>query len=247
MSVWIVVSIIAVLTSSVLVYKDFGTLAFRFDFKKIVRIFKDCFPLFAGYFLLLYVGNAPKYAIDACMSDVEQAMYNFIFMPVFAIGMFANFIFNPILVDMAHKWDESRIKDFSKMVWKQILVITAITLLAIAVALTIGPPILGILFNADLSEYKIDLTILMVGGGMLALVNFFAVVVTVMRYQQHLTWGYAVVAIAAVLMSNRIVRAYGIRGATLLYTFLMTIQTLIFAVIMFYFIKKKADALNKQA
>ena len=243
MTVWVVVSIIAVLTSSVLVYKEFGTLEFRFDFKKIVRIFKDCFPLFAGYFLLLYVGNAPKYAIDACMSDVEQAMYNFIFMPVFAIGMFANFIFNPILVKMAHKWDRGKIKSFRTMVYKQILVIAGITLLAIAVALTIGPPILGILFNADLSDYKIDLTILMVGGGMLALVNFFAVVVTVMRYQQHLTWGYAVMAAAALVMSNKIVQSYGIRGATLLYTVLMTAQTLIFAVITFYFIKKRADAL----
>ena len=245
MSVWVVVSIVAVLTSSMLVYKDFGTLSLKFDFRKIARIFKDCFPLFAGYFLLLYVGNAPKYAIDACMSDIEQAMYNFIFMPVFAIGMFANFIFNPILVDMAHKWDESRIKDFTKMVLKQVLVITGITLLAIAVALTIGPPVLGILFNADLSEYKIDLTILMVGGGMLALVNFFAVVVTVMRYQQHLTWGYAVMAAAALVMSNRIVQAYGIRGATLLYTLLMSAQTLIFAVITFYFIKRKADTLKQ--
>ncbi len=247
MSIWVGVSIIAVLSSSVLVYKDFGTLALHFDFKKIFRIFKDCFPLFAGYFLLLYVGNAPKYAIDSCMSDVDQAMFNYIFMPVFAIGMFANFIFNPILVDMAHRWDESRIKDFSRMVWKQILVIAAITLLAIAVALTIGPPVLGILFNADLSTYKIDLTILMVGGGMLALVNFFAVVVTVMRYQQHLTWGYAVVAAAALLMSNKVVNMFGIRGATLLYTVLMTVQTLIFAIIMFYFIRKRSEALKNQA
>ena len=242
MTVWFVFSIIALLTSSVLVYKNFGEIRLKFRAKKILRIFKDCAPLFAGYFLLLYVGNAPKYAIDACMSDVDQACYNFIFMPVFAIGMFANFIFNPILVDLAHRWDENKIKDFRYIVVRQIGVIGAITLLAIAVALTIGTPVLGILFNADLSDYKIDLAILMIGGGMLALVNFFAVVITVMRYQKHLTTGYVVLAIIAFLLSNRAVGSYGIRGATVLYTILMMLLAVIFAAMLFHFISLRTLA-----
>ena len=239
MTVWLVASIIALLTSNIFVYKDFAEIKLIFNWRQIFRIFRDCFPLFAGYFLMLYVGNAPKYAIDACMSDTDQAMYNFIFMPVFAIGMFANFIFNPILVKLAHRWDENRIGIFTKIVVRQVFVIAGITLLAIAVALTIGPPILGLLFNADLSGYKTDLAILMVGGGMLALVNFYAVVVTVMRYQKHLITGYVVLAVAAGLMSDRVVETYGIRGATVLYTVLMAALSLIFCAITFWFIWKR--------
>ena len=239
MTVWLVASFIGMITSSVLVYKDFGELELRFDWSKIMRIMIDCFPIFLGYFLLLYVGNAPKYAIDACMTDTDQAMYNFIFMPVFAIGMLANFIFNPILVKLAHRWDDKKIKSFTKIVVSQIGVIGGVTLLAIAVALTIGPPILGILFNADLSGYKTDLAILMVGGGMLALVNFYAVVITVMREQKHLTSGYVVMAVAAWFMSNRVVAARGIRGATVLYTVLMAALSLIFFAITFWFIWKR--------
>lgn len=239
MTVWLVASFIGMITSSMLVYRDFGELELRFDWSKIMRIMIDCFPIFLGYFLLLYVGNAPKYAIDACMTDTDQAMYNFIFMPVFAIGMLANFIFNPILVKLAHRWDDKKIKSFTKIVVSQIGVIGGVTLLAIAVALTIGPPILGILFNADLSGYRTDLAILMVGGGMLALVNFYAVVITVMREQKHLTSGYVVMAVAAWFMSNRVVAAYGIRGATVLYTVLMAALSLIFFAITFWFIWKR--------
>ena len=246
MTLWFVLSIIALLSSNILVYKEFGTLEPVFHWDKIKRIFTDCAPLFAGYFFLLYVGNAPKYAIDACMSDVDQACYNFIFMPVFAIGMFANFIFNPILVKLAHRWDENKIKAYTKIVVRQIFVILGITLLAIAVALTIGCPVLGILFNADLMAYKTDLAILMVGGGMLALVNFFAVIVTVMRYQKHLTSGYIVMAVIAWFLANRAVSTYGIRGATVLYTILMTIQAIIFAGISFYFINKRKKEVEKK-
>lgn len=247
MAVWLIVTVAAFLTSSILVYKDFGVLELTFNWKPIFKIFKDCLPLFAGYFLMLYVGNAPKYAIDVCMSDTDQAVYNFIFMPVFAIGMFANFVFNPILVKLAHRWDELKIRTFTKIVVRQMFVIAGITLLAIAVALTIGPPILGLLFNANLTDYKKDLAILMIGGGMLALVNFFAVVITVMREQKHLITGYIIMAVAAGLMANRVVATYGIRGATLLYTFLMTIQSLIFFSITILFIYRKNEDLKARA
>jgi len=241
MTIWLVAVILAFLTSSLAVMKDFATLEFRFRWDRIWKIFVDCFPLFAGYFMLLYVSNAPKYAIDACMTDTDQACYNFIFMPVFAIGLFANFVFNPILVDLAHKWDGAEIKGFSKIVIRQIFVITAITLLAIGVALTIGCPVLGAMYNADLSAYRIDLAILMVGGGMLALVNFFAVVITVMRYQKSLTAGYVVLAVLAGLTANRAVGSYGIRGATMLYTSLMAVLSVVFALMTFRYIKKAGN------
>lgn len=237
MTIWLAAVIIAFLTSSLAVMKEFAQLELSFNWKNIWKIFVDCFPLFAGYFMLLYVSNAPKYAIDACMTDTDQACYNFIFMPVFAIGLFANFIFNPILVDLAHKWDDSEVKGFTKIVVRQIFVILAITLLAIAVALTIGCPVLGIMYNADLSGYRIDLAILMIGGGMLALVNFFAVVITVMRFQKHLTAGYIILAILAGLAANKAVSAYGIRGACVLYTILLAILSAVFAAMTFYYIK----------
>lgn len=239
MTVWLLASVVGLLTSNVAVFKDFGTIESGFNWNKIKKIFIECFPLFAGYFFLLYVGNAPKYAIDACMSDKDQACYNFIFMPVFAIGLFANFIFNPILVNLAHDWDGSNIKNFKRIVIRQVGVIAGITIMAIAVAMTIGCPILGFLFNADIMEYKIDLAILMVGGGMLALVNFFSVVVTVMRYQKHLIAGYVMLAVIAFLLANRIVGSYGIRGATVLYSVLMACLAVIFAVVMTFFIERK--------
>lgn len=241
MTVWLFAVIAGLLTSNIAVFSNFGTLSLTFRWDKIKKLFIECFPLFAGYFFLLYVGNAPKYAIDACMSDADQACYNFIFMPVFTIGLFANFIFNPILVNLAHDWDDSNTKSFVRIVIRQVAVISGITLLAIAVALTIGCPVLGFLFNAEITEYRIDLAILMVGGGMLALVNFFSVVVTVMRYQKYLTTGYVVLAGAAFIMANRVVRSYGIRGATILYTALMTVLAAIFAVIIVCFIRKRQD------
>lgn len=231
MIVWLATSAIGLLISSVLVAPEFGRIEFLPKKDKLIMITRECMPLFLGNFLLLYVGNAPKYAIDACLDDKAQACYNFIFMPVFVIGLLANFIFNPILVELTGEWTNGNLKRFRHLILRQIGVITGITMLAIAVALTFGCPVLGILYHTNLAEHKMSLTILMVGGGMLALANFFTVVVTVVRGQRHLILGYVAVAVAAKLFSEHFVRTYGIPGASVLYTVLMTLISMAFAVI----------------
>ena len=38
--------------------------------------------LFGSTFLIMYIGNAPKYAIDSVLSNQDQASFNYVFMPV---------------------------------------------------------------------------------------------------------------------------------------------------------------------
>lgn len=242
--VWLAVTVISILTSFVLVAPEFGKIEVKLDISRFIKITRECIPLFAGSFLLLYIGNAPKYAIDAFLDDKAQACFNFIFMPVFAIGMLANFIFNPILVRLAEEWNSGNIKAFMKIVVRQMMVIGGITLLAVAVALTIGCPVLGMIFGADLSGNRFSLTVLMIGGGMLALANFFTVVVTVVRGQKHLLAGYLLGALAAWLLSGYFVRTYGVPGASLFYTFLMTLISLIFAVVFALCVRKGAKTMR---
>lgn len=230
--VWFIVSIMAMFMSTILVAGEYCSFKVKFRTDAVKKIFMQCLPLFVGAFLLIYIGNAPKYAIDACLNEGDQARFNFIFMPVFVIGMLANFVFNPVLVKMADEWDKNNYKAFNKMVRKQTLVIGGITMLAVAVALTIGCPILGWLYATDLSPNKVELCVLMIGGGMLALVNFFAVVVTVIRYQNRLTIGYIIAALIAKVMSRYFVFHYGIMGAAVLYAVLMTILTIAFLIIL---------------
>ena len=239
MIIWMFATLFALMTSFVLLASEFGGIEFKIRMDKIVKITKDCFPLFAGSFLLLYVGNAPKYAIDAFLDDKAQACFNFIFMPVFVIGMLANFIFNPILVELAGDWDGGNMAGFKKIVFRQMLIIGGITLLAVAVALTIGAPLIGIIFGTDISDSKMSLTVLMVGGGMLALANFFIVVVTVVRGQKYLLPGYFVSAVCAKALSAYFVKSYGVWGASVLYSLLMTFTALIFAAVLIFSIKKK--------
>lgn len=237
--VWFFAILITMLMSTIVVAPEYCDIKVRFNFTSIKNILIACFPLFLGYFLLLYVGNAPKYAIDVCMNEAAQARFNFIFMPVFVIGMLANFVFNPILVTLAEKWNNKDYKTFNKMVYKQIAVIAAITVFAVVFAYVIGCWIVGLIYDTDLMPLRVEMCALLVGGGMLAMVNFFSVVITVIRCQKHLALGYIFVAVVAKVLSNYFVRHYGIMGASVLYTGLMTLLTIVFAIILFVCVKKR--------
>lgn len=191
-------------------------------------LLKSSFPVFLALFLLFYIGNAPKYAIDAAMDDAAQAYYGFIAMPVFVVGLLANFVYNPIIASLAQNWAEGKVGPFARRFALQVGIIAGITGVCIAGAWLIGVPVLDKLYNAHLAPYKLDLLILLVGGGFLAATTLFTTGITIIRCQDRLIWGYLVVAVIAAVTSPMAVGAAGIRGASLIYLALMALLTLWF-------------------
>lgn len=212
---------------------DFCTLKPSFKWDRMKLMFIEGFPLFVSLFLNMYISNAPKYAIDAYLTEEMQALYNMVFMPAFVIQLVAHFIFNPIITTYAEVWQAQDIKKFKRLIFKQMGIILALEVLAIAVALTIAIPILSWFFGTDLSDFKMELLVVVVGGGMLAYTVFFNTVITIIRLHKTLFYSYGATAIAALLLSKYFVVNYGIMGAVVLYGVLMTLLALILAAITF--------------
>lgn len=208
---------------------------FELDFsatkKSVYNILRNCFPLFIGTFLSQYITNAPKYAIDAQLSDDLQACYGFISMPVFVIGLLSNFVFSPIIYKMAEYWRKQQIAVFLKRTLIQIGIVILITVICIIGAGLIGIPVLSLLYNTDLQAYKKELLILLAGGGFLGLSGLLSTVITIMRFQKALFWGYSAVSLCALVLSNQVVASYGMIGAAWLYTALMASLFVFFVVI----------------
>lgn len=195
-------------------------------------LLKQCFPLFAGSFLAFYIGNAPKYAIDALLTDELQACYGFIAMPVFVIGLLNGFIFNPMLYRITCVWEERRLGEFTRQILLQIFYIVLITGICMIGAYLIGIPVLSFLYHTDLAPYKKELLILLLGGGFLGASGLLNAAITIMRKQKALLWGYLAVAVGALFLSKVSVQMWGMLGASMLYMVLMLGLCMCFAVIL---------------
>ena len=197
------------------------------------------FPLFLGSFLSFYIGNAPKYAIDGVLNDELQACYGFIAMPVFVIGLLNNFVFNPMIYKMSVLWDKGKKNEFLKKFIIQVMIVIGITLVCIVGAYLVGIPILSFLYNTDLSLYKYELLILLLGGGFLALSGLLVTVITIIRFQNSLMFGYIIVSILAYTLSKIAVEQYSIRGAAGLYAILTAALCFLFFIFLGYGLKRK--------
>ena len=182
----------------------------------------SCFPIFISLFLLFYLNNAPKYAIDSLLSQDNQAYYSFIAMPVFVISLLSNFIYQPVLTKIADYLNNQRYENFIKEIIKQITAVCTLTFIVIIGGYFLGIPVLSFLYNTDLALYKVDLVILLIGGGMYALANFLIIVLTTIRKQKQLIGIYIMASIITYFLSYRFVQSYEITGAALTYTLSMT-------------------------
>lgn len=207
-----------------------------FSAQKLRALTIDGFPLFVSMFLNIYAGNAPKYAIDAYLTDDVQAVFNMIFMPAFVIQIVAHFIFNPILTTYAVLWlaeERDKFDRLIRLVKRQCLLVVGLLAAAIAVALTIGLPILSLWFGTDLSGYKAELCVIMFGGAMLAYSVYFSTIIAIIRVQRSLILCYGLVSLLSLVISRSFVVGHGMMGASVLYAVLMTILALaLFAVVL---------------
>ena len=196
----------------------------------VARLLKECVPVFIADFLLFYMGNAAKYAIDAIMDDAAQAYFGYISMPVFVVMLLASFIYTPMIGSLTDQWRSGDIRGFALRFLKLSGVAVALTLACDAVAFAIGIPVLNVLYNAQLESYLIELLVLMTGGGFLALATLATLGITIVRFQNILIPLYGALAIGAFLVSNSGVSAFGITGAAWAYFLTMLASAIVFAV-----------------
>lgn len=200
----------------------------RIEFRQIGQLLKEVLPLFGISFLAFYENNAPKYAIDAHMTDDIQACYGFVSMPVFVINMINNLIYQPSLVVMAVEWEQGQVDRFRKRIVKQIMIIGLLAVACMVGAYLLGIPVLSLLYHTDLIGYKRELMILLLASAFLATAGYQSVILTIMRCQKALLLPQGIVAVMASLGLPVIVARYGTMGAAICYMALMALLCLLY-------------------
>ena len=91
----------------------------------------------------------------------------------------------------------------------------------------------------DLAGHRIDLAILMIGGGAMAYGVFFNYVITIIRQQKYLLISYGIASLAALLLSGPFVIRAQITGASLLYAVLMCVLAVLLGIVLVWKLRRK--------
>ena len=205
-----------------------------YNMGRVWKLLLVTLPLCIGSFLTLYIGAAPRNAIDTYLNDELQAIYGYIAMPVFVVQLLVLFIFNPMIYRISVYWNEGKLRAYIMDCLKQVVFVIIITIVCIAGAWALGIPVLSFMYNVDLGPYKADLLMMMLGSGFLGFAGLLGNLLTVMRYQNAILVGYSIVSVIAFLFSDKAVIDHGIRGAVIIYLILLGILSAIFLLVYLY-------------
>lgn len=218
----------------------------HFNFNRMFDLFKDTLPLFVGAFVMMYVSNAPKYAINTYYTNDLQNIYNILFMPASVINLFSIFVFRPLLFRMTMYWREFKLQQLTRLILLISVGILAFTGVAMIAAWLLGIPVLSFLYAIDLNAYTWDLALVMVAGGLSALMTFGNNVLVVIRKQSVLIPISVVSFVFSIILVPMIVDQYAVRGAIIAYGMSIgLIVVLYMAVIVYVISKSKRDGESK--
>ena len=168
------------------------------------------------------------------------AYYQVLFMPISIINLFATFFFRPSLTTLAELYNGKKYKDWIKKIVALLMLIMGFTIVCMIGAYLLGIPVLSVISGCDLREYRGLLVVLMIAGGINSAAFFMYYVLTIMRKAKSILFGYGGAALITVVMSNYLVKLWGIKGAV--YSFLITVICLFISfIISFVRAMKKSE------
>jgi O-antigen/teichoic acid export membrane protein len=206
-------------------------------FDGVKQILIQCLPLAISGALGNYIGNAPKYSIDWFMDDNAQAIFGYILMPSFVILILSNSVYRPILPSLSELYNKKDSKAFGRRLCKQLLMVGAMGLVILAGGFLLGIPVLSLLYSTDLTPYKMQFMLLLLGGIGYALATFASAILTVMRKQNTIAICYAICAGICFLSSKSLINMAGFTGAVIQYDICNILLSVILFTVIIYSIK----------
>ena len=221
------------LTTKNLIFSCYGLIIVNL----LVIILFD-FPVFAFSFLAIYIVNVPKYTIDGIMDDSFQTIFNIIVMPATVISLCGQYIMGPILTELVEAYNGKDYSKFKSLVYKIVKLIILFGIVIEVAAYLLGIPVLSLVYAIDLSAYKYDLLIIIMGAILYALANVFSTGLITMRKNNLQLVIYISSAIIGWILSNLFITKFGIHGATYAYFGTMMWHGLLYTIYFKYEYKK---------
>lgn len=210
--------------------KKIKTVDYTYDKSTLKPILDMSKWLFLSSFLDMYIFSASKYAVSNLLGYEVNAYFSIIFIPTSIINLMANFIIRPMLTRLSLLYKEEDMKSFWSLIYKLILGIAGLTLLAVLSGLIFGLDILSLVIDKDMSTYRLSFAILLLGGGVYAILNLLYYVLVIFESRREIFISYVIVTLIALLATEPMVIKLGIEGAAFSYLIMMLLNTALFAV-----------------
>ena len=195
----------------------FGPVRLRFPGRSPFAILAANLPVAFYVFLLTFIHNVPRLAVDSLLGEEAFARYSALFMAAFALAVCADFLMNPQIVRLAGAVRAGNAGAALRILGVPLGGSLMLGAAGLALAGPVGIPALSFLFKIDLSGSGCELRTIVAGGAALAVGFVAQSVLVVLRKQFWTVPGLVASSAAVVAVSRPLVARFGLQGAAFSY------------------------------
>ena len=190
------------------------------------KIMKKTAEVFVVVFLTMFSLNIPRYFLDKYHYD-QIGYFGIMAMPITLLTLFISFVLQPNVVNLSELLKKKKIKEFTKIVSKIDFITFTLGILFIVSSYLIGIWVLNTVFGIDINNFRIDLTIMVIGAVANAFVSIYVNLLIILRRFKGQFYTLLVTNILAVVLSVYLIDRLAMLGSVLVFMIISFLQAII--------------------
>ena len=190
------------------------------------KIMKKTAEVFVVVFLTMFSLNIPRYFLDKYHYD-QIGYFGIMAMPITLLTLFISFVLQPNVVNLSELLKKKKIKEFTNIVSKIDFITFTLGILFIVSSYLIGVWALNTVFGIDINNFRIDLTIMVIGAVANAFVSIYVNLLIILRRFKGQFYTLLVTNILAVILSVYLIDRLAMLGSVLVFMIISFLQAII--------------------
>lgn len=190
------------------------------------KIMKKTAEVFVVVFLTMFSLNIPRYFLDKYHYD-QIGYFGIMAMPITLLTLFISFVLQPNVVNLSELLKEKKVKEFTKIVSKIDFITFTLGILFVVSSYLIGVWALNTVFGIDINNFRIDLTIMVIGAVANAFVSIYVNLLIILRRFKGQFYTLLVTNILAAVLSVYLIDRLAILGSVLVFMIISFLQAII--------------------
>ena len=190
------------------------------------KIMKKTAEVFVVVFSTMFSLNIPRYFLDKYHYD-QIGYFGIMAMPITLLTLFISFVLQPNVVNLSELLKEKKVKEFTKIVSKIDFITFTLGILFVVSSYLIGVWVLNTVFGIDINNFRIDLTIMVIGAVANAFVSIYVNLLIILRRFKGQFYTLLVTNILAVILSIYLIDRLAMLGSVLVFMTISFLQAII--------------------
>lgn len=190
------------------------------------KIMKKTAEVFVVVFSTMFSLNIPRYFLDKYHYD-QIGYFGIMAMPITLLTLFISFVLQPNVVNLSELLKKKKIKEFTKIVSKIDFITFTLGILFVVSSYLIGVWALNTVFGIDINNFRIDLTIMVIGAVANAFVSIYVNLLIILRRFKGQFYTLLVTNILAVILSIYLIDRLAMLGSVLVFMIISFLQAII--------------------